>query len=184
MDAPRPRVVPRRGRVRAHDPGLAPADRHRKSFVGRKSAWQDGGTRRHEGVRDEPRAGRGGCVIELTQRQLRGSYTPLVTPFEQHEIDFAAFERSIERQAKEGSHGIVVTGTSGEPTSLSSCERAELYRVAVAAADGRLPVVAATGSPNQRETFELTEAAQAAGVDAVLVVAPAFVKPSQDGLAR
>jgi 4-hydroxy-tetrahydrodipicolinate synthase len=79
---------------------------------------------------------------------------------------------------------VVVTGTTGEPTSLSVDERVELYRRAVAAASGRLEVVAATGAANQAETLELTAAAEAAGVDAVLVVSPAFVRPSQEGLRR
>jgi 4-hydroxy-tetrahydrodipicolinate synthase len=122
--------------------------------------------------------------VTLAASQLRGSYTPLVTPFRDGAIDYAAFEASVARQIQHGSHGIVVTGTTGEPTSLSASERAELFRVAVAAADGALPVAAATGSANQAETLELTGAAEAAGVDAVLVVTPAFIKPSQQALVR
>ena len=117
------------------------------------------------------------------RRLLRpGSYTPLVTPFRDDEVDFNAFDAAVERQVAAGSHGIVVTGTSGEPTSLSVTERAALYLRAVMVADGRLPVVAATGSADQRSTLALTAAAQKSGVDAVMVVAPAFVKPSQAGL--
>lgn len=123
-------------------------------------------------------------MIALPETQLRGSYTPLVTPFADGDVDFDAFARSVVRQADQGSHGIVVAGTTGEPTSLSANERSELYRAAVEAAEGRIPVVAATGSANQRETFELTAAAESAGVSAVLVVTPAFVKPSQEGLAQ
>lgn len=123
-------------------------------------------------------------MIALSETQLRGSYTPLVTPFDQGKVDYEAFALSVVRQAHEGSHGIVVTGTTGEPTSLGADERSELYRTAVEAAAGRIPVAAATGSANQQETFELTQAAEAAGVSAVLVVAPAFVKPSQEGLTQ
>jgi 4-hydroxy-tetrahydrodipicolinate synthase len=108
---------------------------------------------------------------------------PLLTPFADGAVDHAAFEASVERVGS-ASHGVVVTGTSGEPTSLSPSERAELYRRAVAVAGGRFPVVAATGSPNQEETIALTKSATAAAVDAVMVVSPAFVKPSQDGLAH
>jgi 4-hydroxy-tetrahydrodipicolinate synthase len=114
---------------------------------------------------------------------LRGSLVPLLTPFADGTVDHAAFEASVERVGS-ASHGVVITGTSGEPTSLSSSERAELYRRAVAVARGRFPVVAATGSPNQEETIALTKSAAAAAVDAVMVVSPAFVKPSQDGLAH
>ncbi|MBS1888526.1 MAG: 4-hydroxy-tetrahydrodipicolinate synthase [Actinobacteria bacterium] len=114
---------------------------------------------------------------------LRGSLVPLVTPFAGGAVDFDAFEAAVERVGT-ASDGVVVTGTSGEPTSLSAAEREELFRRAVAVAAGRFPVVAATGSPNQAETIALTEAADAAGADAVLVVCPAFVKPSQEGLRR
>lgn len=115
---------------------------------------------------------------------LRGSIVPLVTPFQDGEVDAAAFEESVERQLREGSDGVVVTGTTGEPTSLSAAERTDLYRRAAAVAAGRAPVVAATGSANHQETLELTRAAEEAGVDALLVVCPAFVKPSQEGLRR
>jgi 4-hydroxy-tetrahydrodipicolinate synthase len=114
---------------------------------------------------------------------LRGSLVPLLTPFAGGAIDREAFEAAVERVGT-ASDGVVVTGTSGEPTSLSSDERAELFRRAVTVAAGRFPVVAATGSPNQAETIALTEAATEAGADAVLVVCPAFVKPSQEGLRR
>jgi len=123
-------------------------------------------------------------VIALAEGQLRGCFTPLVTPFAGGEIDHEAFERSVERQVEAGAPGIVVTGTTGEPTSLTAAERAELYRRAVAVASGRIQVVAATGSASQRETVDLTTTAEDAGVDAVLVVSPAFVKPSQEGLVR
>ncbi|MBS1890590.1 MAG: 4-hydroxy-tetrahydrodipicolinate synthase [Actinobacteria bacterium] len=112
---------------------------------------------------------------------LRGSLVPLVTPFVDGALDLGAFEDAVERVGA-ASDGVVVTGTSGEPTSLSSEERLDLYRRAVAVAAGRFPVVAATGSPNQAETIALTKAAGQAGVDAVMVVSPAFVKPSQEGL--
>lgn len=113
---------------------------------------------------------------------LRGSIVPLITPFVDGAVDLEAFEAAVDRQARDGSHGIVVTGTSGEPTSLTAAERAELYRRAVKVGRGRLCVVAATGSANHAETLELTGAATEAGVDAVLVVCPAFIRPSQDGL--
>ncbi len=113
---------------------------------------------------------------------MKGSFTPLVTPFADGAVDTAAFEAAVERQAAEGSHGVVVTGTTGEPTSLTAAERAELFRRAADVAAGRLTVVAATGSSNHADTLALTRAAERAGADAVLVVCPAFVKPSQRGL--
>lgn len=114
--------------------------------------------------------------------ELWGSVVPLVTPFAEGVVDMEAFEAAVERQVREGSQGVVVTGTSGEPTSLTANERADLYQRAVDVSGGRIPVVAATGSANQAETVELTRRAAAAGADAALVVSPAFVQPSQDGL--
>jgi 4-hydroxy-tetrahydrodipicolinate synthase len=114
---------------------------------------------------------------------LRGSVVPLVTPFIEGRVDFPVFEAAVERQVAEGSDGVVVTGTSGEPTSLRADERLDLFRRAVDVAAKRVPVVAATGSPNHGETLDLTRAATDAGADAVLVVCPAFVRPSQEGLA-
>jgi 4-hydroxy-tetrahydrodipicolinate synthase len=116
-------------------------------------------------------------------RGLRGSIVPLLTPFIDGAVDTGAFEAAVERVGS-ASDGVVVTGTSGEPTSLSPSERVDLYRRAVTVAAGRFPVVAATGSANQEETLALTREAESVGADAVMVVCPAFVRPSQEGLRR
>ena len=114
---------------------------------------------------------------------LRGSFVPLVTPFDEDlKVDYETYARLVDRQVAGGSHGVVVTGTSGEPSSLTVSERAELIRVAVQASAGRLPVVAATGSQSLAETVELTRQAEAAGADAVLVVTPYYSVPPQRGL--
>lgn len=113
---------------------------------------------------------------------LRGSLTPLITPFREGQVDLDAFEELVERQVAGGAHGVVVTGTTGEPTSLTPAERLALYERAVATAGGRGVVVAATGSSNHEETLQLTRGAAQVGVDAALVVCPAFVRPSQEGL--
>jgi 4-hydroxy-tetrahydrodipicolinate synthase len=114
--------------------------------------------------------------------RLRGSIVPVVTPFASGAVDEAAFGRLVDGQIEAGSHGVLVTGTSGEPSTLTIDERARLVEVAVAAAAGRVPIVAATGSQSLRETLELTERATAAGADAVLVVTPYYIKPPQAGL--
>lgn len=113
---------------------------------------------------------------------LRGAITPLVTPFKEGVVDLDGYAASIERQVDGGSDGIVVTGTTGEPASLSVAERIALVETAVEAAAGRIRVVAATGSSNLAETLAMTKAATAAGADALMIVAPAFTKPSQRGL--
>jgi 4-hydroxy-tetrahydrodipicolinate synthase len=121
-------------------------------------------------------------MLNLAPESLRGSYPPLITPFRNGTVDIAKFAELAERQVREGSHGILVTGTTGEPSSLTVAERNNLVRTAVEVAARRVPVVAATGSQSYAETLELTAAAENAGADAVLVVTPYYVKPSQAGL--
>jgi 4-hydroxy-tetrahydrodipicolinate synthase len=121
-------------------------------------------------------------MLELKSGFLRGSYPPLVTPFRQGEVNYDTYASLIEFHARNGSHGIVVNGTTGEPSTLSREERAELVRVAVKTSAGRLPVVAATGSQSFAETVWLTEQAEQAGAEAVLVVTPYYLRPSQRGL--
>src|SRR5713101_2665134 len=121
-------------------------------------------------------------MMRLAPDFLRGSYPPLVTPFRNGDVDTAKFADLVERQVREGSHGILVTGTTGEPSSLTVEERTTLVRIAVEVAARRVPVVAATGSQSFAETLTLTTAAVQAGADALLVVTPYYIKPSQQGL--
>ena len=123
-------------------------------------------------------------MIELEQDFLRGSYPPLVTPFKNGKVDYDAYARLIEFQVREGTHGIVVNGTSAEPSTLTIEERNQLVKVAVETANKRIPVVAATGSQSHAETVALTEYAQKAGVDALLIVTPYYIRPPQRGLAE
>lgn len=116
------------------------------------------------------------------QEFLRGSYPPLVTPFANGRVDWDTYAALVDRQARNGSHGIVVNGTSAEPSVLSIDERNSLVETAVAAADSRIPVVAATGSQSLDDTLALTRAAERAGADAVLVVTPYYIRPPQRGL--
>jgi 4-hydroxy-tetrahydrodipicolinate synthase len=118
----------------------------------------------------------------LAADALRGSFTPLVTPFRDGAIDIPAYRRLVELQVEGGSRGIVVNGTSAEPSTLTSEERHLLVRTAVETAAGQLSVVAATGSQSHAETVWLSERAVAAGADALLVVTPYYVKPPQRGL--
>lgn len=117
------------------------------------------------------------------QRRLRGSIVPMVTPFTpDDEIDAAAFRRLVEWQLANGTHGISVTGTTGEPSALSLDEREFMIELAVEATAGRAPVVAGTGTNNLRETIRLTKRAEALGADAALVIVPYYNRPSQRGL--
>lgn len=121
-------------------------------------------------------------MIKLDDKFLRGSYTPVITPFRGGRVDFDTFAALVERQVVEGSHGVVITGTTAEPSSLSVEERTELVKVAAGTVGGRIPVVAATGSQSYEETAELTARAEKAGVDALLVVTPYYIRPPQQGL--
>ena len=114
--------------------------------------------------------------------KLRGSLPPLVTPFRDGAVDFATYARLVEFQIVGGSHGIVVNGTTAEPSTLTVDERNRLVDVAVTTAAGRAVVVAATGSQSLAETTSLTEHAVGAGVDALLIVTPYYIRPPQRGL--
>jgi 4-hydroxy-tetrahydrodipicolinate synthase len=113
---------------------------------------------------------------------LKGSIPPLITPFRDGQVDLETYARLIERQIEGGSHGILVNGTTSEPSTLTTGERNELVVLAVKTAKGRIPVVAATGSQSLAETLQLSQFAERAGADAQLVVTPYYIKPPQRGL--
>jgi 4-hydroxy-tetrahydrodipicolinate synthase len=113
---------------------------------------------------------------------MKGSIPPLVTPFRNGDVDYDAYAELVAFQIGNGSHGILVNGTTAEPSTLSIEERNRLVDVAVKAAAKRVPVVAATGSQSLRETAQLTEHAAHAGADALLIVTPYYIRPPQRGL--
>ena len=118
----------------------------------------------------------------MESAKFRGSFPPLITPLRNGVLDESAYASLVERQIAGGSHGIVVNGTTAEPSTLTLEERETLLDIALATARGRIPVVAATGSQSLAETLRLTRHAHAAGADALLVVTPYYVKPPQRGL--
>ena len=113
---------------------------------------------------------------------LGGSFPPLPTPFRDGCVDYDALAGLVDYHVREGSHGILVCGTTAEPSTLTTDERAECVRVAVKVAAGRVPVVAATGSQSHAETVDLTRRAERDGADALLVVTPYYIRPPQRGL--
>ncbi|MEY2482437.1 MAG: 4-hydroxy-tetrahydrodipicolinate synthase [Verrucomicrobiota bacterium] len=115
---------------------------------------------------------------------FRGTYTALVTPFRDGEIDLTALEDLIEGQIADGVSGIVAVGTTGESPTLSEAEREQVIRIAAEIAKGRCQVLAGTGSNSTRHAIAATQAAEKIGVDGALVVAPYYNKPSQEGLFR
>ncbi len=113
---------------------------------------------------------------------IHGSIVPLVTPFRSGSLDERSLASLVDWQIASGSHGISVTGTTGEPSSLSREERKRVYEIVSEAINKRIPFVPATGSNNLEETLELSRYAEKLRADAVLVITPYYVRPSQEGL--
>jgi 4-hydroxy-tetrahydrodipicolinate synthase len=122
---------------------------------------------------------------EMANQRLRGSIVPMITPFtEGGQIDDGSLRDLIDRAIEAGSHGISVTGTTGEPSALTLEEREHVMEVAAKVVDGRVPFVPGTGTNNLEETVRLTRAAEGLGADAALVIVPYYSRPSQEGLYR
>src|SRR6478735_12328753 len=115
---------------------------------------------------------------------FRGTYTAIVTPFRDGEVDVPALEALIEGQIADGVNGVIAVGTTGESPTLSGAEREQVIRVSVEVAKGRCQVLAGTGSNSTSATIAATRAAEKMGVDGMLIVAPYYNKPSQEGLFR
>jgi len=115
---------------------------------------------------------------------FRGTFTALVTPFRNGEIDFAAFEKLIEAQVAGGITGLVAVGTTGESPTLNHEEKEQVIQRAIKMAKGRCKVIAGTGTNSTRDTIGATKFAEKAGADGALLVAPYYNKPSQEGLFR
>jgi len=109
--------------------------------------------------------------------------TAIVTPFDDNgEIDFNATKTLVEHLITNGTDGLVVAGTTGESPTLTTEEKIELFKCVVEAAAGRVPVIAGTGSNNTKASINLTKLAEETGVDGIMLVAPYYNKPSQEGL--
>src|SRR5262245_53977088 len=113
---------------------------------------------------------------------FRGSFTALVTPFSNGHVDEKAFRDLVEWQISEGTNGLVPVGTTGESPTLSHDEHKEVVEWCINQARDRVPVIAGAGSNSTREAIELSQHAEEAGADAVLVVTPYYNKPTQEGL--
>jgi 4-hydroxy-tetrahydrodipicolinate synthase len=116
---------------------------------------------------------------------ITGSLVAIVSPMhEDGSLDFDALRRLVEWHIAEGTHAIVVVGTTGESPTVDPEEHIELVRTAVQVSGRRVPVVAGTGANSTREAIELTEQARKIGADATLQVVPYYNKPTQEGLYR
>lgn len=125
------------------------------------------------------------CNADLSLN-LSGSICALATPFRATDdaLDLEAFARLIEFQISSGTRGLVVAGSTGEAAALSVEEFVSLIQTAVSCADGRVPVIAGTGMQSTQKTIEHTRLAASAGAQAALVVTPAYVRPTQEGMYR
>ena len=117
----------------------------------------------------------------MKQLVFQGAATAIVTPMNDHGVDFEAFSRLIDDQIAAGIDALVVAGTTGENATLTDYEHHEVIRFAVEKVDHRVPVIAGTGSNDTAHAVEMTKFACAAGADAVLLVCPYYNKAAQRG---
>lgn len=115
---------------------------------------------------------------------FRGSFTALITPFKSGKVDEKAYRSLVDWQVKEGTHGLVPCGTTGESPTLSHEEQMRVTEICIEVAKGRVPVIAGTGSNSTDEAVALTRHAKQAGADAALMVTPYYNKPTQEGMYR
>lgn len=109
--------------------------------------------------------------------------TAMVTPFDhQGEVDYPATKNLIDHLIANGTDALVIAGTTGESPTLSNEEKVALFSFAVKEVNGRIPVIAGTGSNNTRESIALTAEAENTGVDGIMLVAPYYNKPNQEGM--
>ncbi|HJP18912.1 MAG TPA: 4-hydroxy-tetrahydrodipicolinate synthase [Nitrospinota bacterium] len=113
---------------------------------------------------------------------FQGSFVALVTPFKNGKIDEDALKNLIEFQISNGTNGIVPCGTTGESATLNIEEHNQVVDIAVRAVNGRIPVIAGTGSNSTEEAIKMTRHAKEAGANAALLITPYYNKPTQEGL--
>ena len=114
--------------------------------------------------------------------QLKGSFPALITPMKNGRIDEDSFRKFVTWQIKEGSHGLVPVGTTGESPTVTPEEHKRVIEIAIEVAASRVPVIAGTGSNNTEEAIEYTLHAKKAKADAALIVVPYYNKPTQEGI--
>jgi 4-hydroxy-tetrahydrodipicolinate synthase len=113
----------------------------------------------------------------------QGSLVAIVTPmFDDGRLDIPSLNALIDYHINQGTDGIVIVGTTGESPTVDFDEHCLLIKTAVSQVNGRVPVIAGTGANSTKEAIELTQKAKELGVDACLLVAPYYNKPTQEGL--
>ena len=123
-------------------------------------------------------------MAESKKTIFRGVGTALITPMRDGEVDYPALRTLIDRQVELGADALVICGTTGESATLSDTERRRCIASAIEYTDGRVPVIAGTGSNNIEKAASLSRYASDAGADALLVVTPYYNKATPEGLCR
>ncbi len=116
--------------------------------------------------------------------EFRGAFTALSTPFKDGQIDEDSYRGLIEWQIEQGINGLVPCGTTGEAATMTHEEQGRVIKICVEQANGRVPVIAGSGSNSTQEAIELTKMAKAAGADAALLITPYYNKPTPGGLVQ
>lgn len=114
--------------------------------------------------------------------EVKGIMTAMVTPFKNGEVDLEAMRKMTRRQLDAGVHGLVPLGSTGEAATITFEERAEIIKMVVSEVAGQVPVVVGAGTSATSTTIPLVQQAKDLGADGALVVTPAYVKPTPDGL--
>src|SRR5680860_1216229 len=114
--------------------------------------------------------------------KFKGSYTALITPFKNGGVDEEAFQKFVDWQIEQGTHGLVPVGTTGESPTLTHKEHKRVVELCIETANGRVPVIAGAGSNSTAEAIDFAQHAKTAGADGILVVTPYYNKPTQEGL--
>ncbi len=120
--------------------------------------------------------------VFMKLRQLTGTITALTTPFRDGQVSYEDLKKLVAHQIKGGIDGLVPVGTTGESPTLNWDEHMDVIRFVIGEARGRVAVIAGTGSNSTDEAIKLTKLSHEAKADAMLVVAPYYNKPSQEGL--
>lgn len=113
---------------------------------------------------------------------FKGIFTALITPFKNGELDISSFERMVNWQIESGIHGLVIAGSTGEGQSLSKEEFIKIIKISVKLAKGKISIIANTGLNSTSDSIKLTKAVQELEIDGVMLVAPYYIKPTQEGL--
>ena len=115
---------------------------------------------------------------------FKGCGTAIVTPFDENGVNFKQFEKLLEDQIRDQVDAIIVCGTTGEASTMTEQEKLKTIEYAVNVSNGRVPIIAGTGSNNTKDVIEMNKKVKKIGVDGLLIVTPYYNKTTQQGLIK